>query len=161
MEPLLLGWSEYYTQRSVCVNEFCFSVLLPTRCNHSEIVLCLAWNFCYLWGKELAATINPPFLTFLFFPSANWKDAETEEPVENAKSTSYWTTIPVPPLIDITPAARKRITVTAGICTMNAAPDPLPSLIGWGWCNLTPIFVFRRGAILPVNKRMTYAQIQC
>jgi len=100
MEPLLLGWSEYYTQRSVCVNEFCFSVLLPTGCNHSETVLCLAWNFCYLWGKELAATINPPFLTFLFFSlsklkgcrnrGTSWKRKEHFLLNHHPSSSSYW-----------------------------------------------------------------------
>jgi len=40
------------------------------------------------------------------FCSANWKDAETEKPLESPKTTSYWTTVPVPPLIDISSAAR-------------------------------------------------------
>ena len=40
------------------------------------------------------------------FRLPNWKDAETEKPLESPKTTSYWTTVPVPPLIDISSAAR-------------------------------------------------------
>jgi len=47
-------------------NEAC---VIRRKTGKSELYIGLS-----TWGKELAATINPPFLTFLFFPQLYNRD---------------------------------------------------------------------------------------